>query len=168
MTAPLVMERRAGRIASDRWRPIRYVVATVLAGVFIYAGVLKIADPAAFARDISNFHILPWPIGTRLAFYLPWLEIICGAALLLRWLKFGAVAILTALTVVFIGATITARLRGINVKCGCFGSASKDLTFGWHVAIDFAILGGLLLLWYLQRMSATHATITDHRTDRDA
>ncbi len=168
MMAPPFIEQVNDRVARVRWPIMQYAVAAVIAAVFIYAGASKVGDPVAFARDISNFHILPWPISTRLAFYLPWLEIICGAALLLRWLRFGAVAILAALTAVFIAATITARLRGIDVNCGCFGSASKDLTFGWHLAIDFAILGGLILLWYLQRMSATRATITNHRTDRDA
>lgn len=126
-------------------------VAAVIGGLFIYAGVLKVGDPAAFAKDISNFHLLPWPLGVALALYLPWLEMICGAALFVGRLRFGAVAILTALTGVFIGATIAARLRGIDVNCGCFGSASKDLTFGWHLAIDFAILGGLVLLSYWER-----------------
>ena len=136
------------------WVGLRYIVAIVVGAIFVYAGALKAADPVAFARDISNFHILPWPIGVRLAFYLPWLEIICGLTLLLRWFRSGATAILTALTAVFIGATIVARLRGIDVNCGCFGSASKDLTFGWHLAIDFAILGALILLWSLQRARA--------------
>ncbi len=136
------------------WVGLRYIVAIVVGAIFVYAGALKVADPVAFARDISNFHILPWPVGVRLAFYLPWLEIICGLTLLLRWFRSGATAILTALTAVFIGATIVARLRGIDVKCGCFGSASKDLTFGWHLAIDFTILGALILLWSLQRARA--------------
>ena len=132
----------------------RPAIAAVIGGLFIYAGVLKVGDPATFAKDISNFHIVPWPMGMALAFFLPWLEMICGAALFFGRFRLGAVGILTALTGVFIAATVAARLRGIDVNCGCFGSASKDLTFGWHMAIDFAILGGLLLLWYWQRRAA--------------
>ena len=132
----------------------RPAVAAVIAGVFIYAGALKVVDPAAFAKDISNFHMVPWTLGVGLAFYLPWLEMICGAALFFGRLRSGAIGILTGLTAVFIAATILARLRGIDVNCGCFGSASKDLSFGWHMVIDFAILGGLLLLWYWNRQRA--------------
>ncbi|MBA3273397.1 MAG: DoxX family protein [Chthoniobacterales bacterium] len=152
MTTALVAEPQSSpQVPRSAWTYIRYALAAAIAAVFIYAGVLKVGDPVAFGRDISNFHILPWWIGTRMAFYLPWLEIICGIALFVPRLRIGAVAILTALTAVFIGATIAARVRGIDVNCGCFGSASKDLTFGWHLAIDFAILGALLLLWRWSR-----------------
>ncbi len=123
-------------------------VAAAVGGLFIYAGWLKVGDPAAFARDISNFHLVPWTVGVAMAFYLPWLEMICGAALFLGRLRVGAIAVLTALTGLFIGASLLARLRGIDVNCGCFGSASKDMTFGWHLALDCAILGALIALWY--------------------
>ncbi len=148
---------RSEGVLRTAWVDFRPGVAAVIGGLFIYAGGLKVGDPAAFAKDISNFHILPWPLGVRLAFYLPWLEIICGAALFVGWFRSGAIAILTGLTAVFIGATIAARLRGIDVNCGCFGSASKDLTFGWHLAIDFALLAGLLLLWFWQRWDEQRA-----------
>lgn len=124
-------------------------LALILGGVFIYAGALKVWDPLKFATDISHFRILPWPIGVRLALYLPWLEILCGLALIIGWMRSGALGILTALTVVFIAAAITAKARGIDIECGCFGSASKNLPFAWHMVIDFAILGGLVTLWFL-------------------
>src|SRR5262245_57354442 len=53
------------------WRILDFV----LAGIFIYAGVVKAIDPVQFASDIDNFKILPWPVSVALAFYLPWLEI---------------------------------------------------------------------------------------------
>ncbi len=59
------------------WR----IVDVIVAGIFIYAGVLKVLDPVQFANDIDNYKILPWPISVALAFYLPWLEIFCGLAL---------------------------------------------------------------------------------------
>jgi putative oxidoreductase len=126
-------------------------VAAAIGGLFIYAGWLKVGDPAAFARDISNFHLVPWTVGVAMAFYLPWLEMICGAALFLGRVRAGAIAILTALTAVFIGASVIARMRGINVNCGCFGSASKDMSFGSHLALDVAILGALAVLWYWEK-----------------
>jgi len=126
-------------------------LAALLGAVFIYAGVLKALDPIAFTRDILSFRVLSWPLGVRLAFYLPWLEIICGLALITGRLRKGAVAILLALTGVFIAVTIAAKARGIDLTCGCFGGASKNLSLGWHLAIDFAILAGLLAIWFLPR-----------------
>jgi putative oxidoreductase len=111
--------------------------------VFIYAGVLKALAPIGFANDIENYHILPWPIGVRLAFYLPWLEILCGIALWLRRATHGALGILGTLTFVFIVATIVAKARGIDVSCGCFGHAARSLSFASHLAIDFVILAAI-------------------------
>ena len=124
-------------------------LAAIVGAVFIYAGATKIAEPAKFARDIMNFRIVPWAIAIRGAFYLPWLEIIAGLALLTGFLRRGALAILTTLMVVFIGATISAHARGINLDCGCFGSVSKGMSFSTHMLIDVALLGGLVALWIL-------------------
>ena len=118
----------------------------LIGAVFIYAGVLKALDPAGFANDIENYHIVPWPIGVRAAFYLPWLEIFCGLALWFRRANRGAFAILSLLTLVFILASIVAKSRGIDVSCGCFGHAARNLSFAWHLAIDFALLAALVFL----------------------
>jgi hypothetical protein len=125
------------------WR----VVAIVIGGIFIYAGAVKIVDPAEFARDIDNYKMLPWQMSVALGFYLPWVEILCGLALIVRVLYGGGVFILTALTLVFIAITIIAKARGLDISCGCFGHASKYLSFAWHLVLDFLLLGGLLLLW---------------------
>lgn len=125
------------------------ILAAVVGAAFVYAGAAKISDPSKFAHDIQNFKIVPWSIAIRAAFYLPWLEIICGIALLFRPLRRGALTILTSLMVVFIAATISAQARGINLDCGCFGSASKGMSFGTHMLIDGAILAALIGLWVL-------------------
>lgn len=145
--SPLMGVQRGGPRRSPFW----LVLTGVIGAVFIYAGASKAWDPIAFTRDIQNFHILPWPLGVRLAFYLPWLEILCGLALLTGYLRKGAVAILTSLTVVFIAATMAAKVRGIDLACGCFGSATKNLTFSWHLVLDFALLAGLLALLFSAR-----------------
>ena len=126
---------------------VRRLVALLIGGLFIYAGVVKVLDPIGFAGDIDNYKALPWPVGVRLAFYLPWLEILCGLALITRQLYRGGVFILTVLMSVFIIATIVAKARGLDISCGCFGHASQYLSFAWHLALDFVLLGGLLFLW---------------------
>lgn len=131
------------RKMSNFWRIVEFIVG----GIFIYAGVVKAMEPLVFAYDIENHRAIPWTIGVRLAFYLPWLEILCGLALIFRRLYSGAVSILLGLMVIFIGATIAAKIRGIDITCGCFGHASKNLTFTWHLALDFAILAALVVLW---------------------
>src|SRR5436853_3907952 len=118
----------------------------VIGGIFIYAGVLKVLDPVQFANDIDNYKSLPWFISVRLAFYLPWLEIFCGLAIIFRFLYRGGLSILSVLILIFIGATITAKMRGLDITCGCFGHASQHWSFPQHLAVDLAILAALLAL----------------------
>jgi len=124
------------------WR----IIDVIIGGIFIYAGAIKVLDPVQFATDIDNYKILPWMISVGLAFYLPWLEILCGLALILRRLYLGGLSILTGLVAVFLVATIAAKVRGLDFTCGCFGHASQNWNFPTHLAVDLAILGALLAL----------------------
>jgi putative oxidoreductase len=135
------------RTSNIIWRIVDFIIAAV----FIYAGVLKAIDPAQFAHDINNYRILPWSVSVALAFYLPWLEIFCGLGLVFRVFYRGALSILTALIVVFTFATIAAKVRGLDITCGCFGHASQHWSLPAHLATNLAILAALVLLWFLSR-----------------
>jgi putative oxidoreductase len=124
------------------WRTVDLIIG----GLFVYAGVIKALDPVGFANDIDNYKTLPWMIGVGLAFYLPWLEIFCGLALIFRILYRGGLSILGALTLVFIVVSIVAKARGLDISCGCFGHPGKNLSVAWHLIIDFAILTALMFL----------------------
>jgi uncharacterized membrane protein YphA (DoxX/SURF4 family) len=126
------------------WRILDFV----LAGIFIYAGALKAFDPVQFASDIDNYKILPWPVSVALAFYLPWLEIFCALGLVFRFLYRGALSILMLSIVVFTLATIAAKVRGLDITCGCFGHASQHWSFPSHLATNLAILAALLVLLF--------------------
>jgi uncharacterized membrane protein YphA (DoxX/SURF4 family) len=130
------------------WRVLWRILELVLAGTFIYAGSLKAIDPVQFARDIDNYKILPWPVSVALAFYLPWLEIFCALALVFRFLYRGALSILTLSILVFTLATIAAKVRGLDITCGCFGHASQHWSFPAHLATNLAILVALLALFF--------------------
>ena len=125
------------------WRIVDFIVAAI----FIYAGVLKVLDPIQFAHDINNYRILPWTLSAALAFYLPWLEILCGLGLIFRFLYRGVLSILTVLIVVFTLATIAAKARGLDITCGCFGHASQHWSLPAHLATNLGILSALLVLW---------------------
>ena len=153
------------------WRILDFVVAAI----FIFAGLTKILDldhliadlqqlqfasaladlrnlslanPVEFASDIDNFKILPWPVSVALAFYLPWLEIFCALGLVFRFLYRGALSILSASIVVFTLGIIAAKVRGLDITCGCFGHASQHWSFPSHLATNLAILAGLLVLLF--------------------
>lgn len=123
---------------------LSFSLRLIVAAIFTYAGAVKVAQPARFATDIANYQLVPWSIAVRMAFYLPWLEIICGLALLIPFLRRGANVILLALISIFIVASIAAKARGFDVSCGCFGGASHSWMFSWHLLFDFAILAALV------------------------
>ena len=157
------------------WRVLLRILDFVVAGIFIFAGLTKILDldhliadfqhlrvtnafadlrqlslvnPAEFASDIDNYKILPWPVSVALAFYLPWLEIFCALGLVFRFLYRGALSILTMSILVFTLATIAAKVRGLDITCGCFGHASQHWSFPAHLATNLAILVALLALFF--------------------
>ena len=130
------------------WRVLLRILDFGLAGIFIYAGALKVIDPVQFASDIDNYKILPWPVSVALAFYLPWLEIFCALGLVFRFLYRGALSILSASIVVFTLATIAAKVRGLDITCGCFGHASQHWSFPAHLATNLTILAALLALFF--------------------
>jgi putative oxidoreductase len=135
------------RTSNILWRILDFV----LAGIFVYAGALKALDPVQFASDIDNYKILPWSISVALAFYLPWLEIFCALGLLFRFLYRGALSILSASIVVFTLATIAAKVRGLDITCGCFGHASQHWSFSNHLMTNLVILAGVLTLLFKAR-----------------
>ena len=168
-----------GRSALDVGRFLWRILDFVVAGIFIFAGLTKILDldhliadfqhlrvpnafadlrqlslanPAEFASDIDNYKILPWPVSVALAFYLPWLEIFCALGLIFRCFYRGALSILTGLIVVFTLSTIAAKVRGLDITCGCFGHASQHWSFPAHLATNLAILTGLLALGFSNRL----------------
>lgn len=102
----------------------------VVAAVFIWAGVLKVGDPLEFAQSIKNYQVFPHELAFFLAIFLPWVEVLSGALLLVGWLKRASALLISLLLVGFIILVGLALLRGIDTSCGCFGSFSRkaDLT----------------------------------------
>ena len=130
-------------------RTTQRIVAAVIGAVFLVAGALKAWDPAGFAVDIQNYRIpgLPWVAGALLALYLPWLEIICGIALIARIGYRGALAITAALLFAFLAAIASTRPRGLDISCGCFGHGVHRGF--WTELFEDAVLL-VIVLWLLR------------------
>lgn len=149
----------ANEPAGSTQRTLVFRLLAILVGaLFIYAGAVKLVDPLRFASDITNYDIVPWSVAVRLAFYLPWLELLCGLALVFYRLFSGALALTIGLMVIFIGASVITKARGIDVSCGCFGSISGNLSFTWHLVLDFVLLATLVVLWLKACRSALAPT----------
>ena len=94
----------------------------LLGGVFLWAGVTKALDPAAFGLEIARYRILPHEAINVVALTLPWLELVAAVALLLGLYARAAALLCGAMMVVFIAALGSALSRGLDISCGCFGA----------------------------------------------
>lgn len=111
-----------------------------LALLFAYAAWTKIADPAAFARAISGYGLLPVGWVSPAAIVLPWVELAVAAALLGAgdWRRAGALLAMVLLAVFALAIGWNLAL-GREVACGCFSSGRFGGPATWgHVAGNLA------------------------------
>ncbi|MCU0413053.1 MAG: DoxX family membrane protein [Ignavibacteriaceae bacterium] len=91
--------------------------------IFIFAAITKIADPGGFSQSIYNYKLMPDFIINFLAIAFPWIELVAGILLVFGISVKENSAILSGLLVIFIFAIAISLFRGLNIDCGCFGTA---------------------------------------------
>jgi len=132
--------------------PLVILCRLVLGGVFIYASLDKIANPAEFAKAIGNYHVLPFGLENLLALFLPWLELITGILLIAGIMVDGATILIISMNIVFIFAISQALARGISIECGCFSvSTEGGSNIGFQTILrDFVYLIMAFIIFYRQ------------------
>lgn len=93
----------------------------IVAGLFIFAGYIKLSDPQQFAFSVNAFKLLPEHLVILNTFVLPWMEMIAGVLLLAGVWTRAAAAVIGAMLVAFIFGIISVIYREMDVSCGCFG-----------------------------------------------
>ena len=131
----------------------RYMPAAVriaLGAIFIYAALLKIADPVAFAGSVAAYRIVPYFASYLTAAVLPFLELLCGVLLVLGYRVKAGALIIAAMNLVFIAALASAIVRGLDIDCGCFRQGG-DKTSPWvAMARDVVFLAMALIALKLE------------------
>jgi putative oxidoreductase len=132
------------------------LIRWLLAIVFLYAGVIKVFDPAAFAGDVANYRMLPFWGVNLLAVVLPVLEVLCGLLLIFgKWLR-GVSLILIVLNAVFIVAIGSAVVRGLDISCGCFGTEAVRVGVKRIIEDVFYMAAAVsIYIFNLQKSSST-------------
>ena len=132
--------------------PLVILFRLVLGGVFIYASLDKIANPAEFAKAIGNYHVLPFGLENLLALFLPWLELLTGILLIAGIMVDGATILIISMNIVFIFAISQALARGISIECGCFSvSTEGGSNIGFQTILrDFVYLIMAFIIFYRQ------------------
>jgi uncharacterized membrane protein YphA (DoxX/SURF4 family) len=121
------------------------LLRVIVGGIFICAGVLKVIDPTQFAKDVDNYRMLPFAASAAVALYLPWLEIIAGAALGTGVWHRGASLVIGAMLLAFLIALGSAWARGLDITCGCFGHGPNRTSYPLAMLFDAGLLAALCI-----------------------
>lgn len=124
-------------------RARRWIVIALrleVAAVFILAAVPKLGDPAAFARDVDNYRMLPDALVGPVAAALPVMELVVAAALLTGVHAAGAALVAAGMLGTFAIGMAQAMARGIDLDCGCFGAAAEARVSGETIARNLALI----------------------------
>jgi len=110
------------------------LIRCLLGLVFVYASYDKILDPGKFARDIANYHIVPFGLENSIAIILPWMELLIGAGIILGIFLDGSVVLSGSFLILFIFMIFQAMMRGFNIECGC-GLKEGEMV-GWSKILE--------------------------------
>ena len=126
------------------------VILRIVGGsIFLWTSLTKIIDPSKFAREISNYHVMPFGLENTVAIFLPWLEFFIGSALILGIMVDGSIIICSALLIMFNLLVAQAMIRGFNIECGC-GLKEGQLVGSQKLIENFTFLGFCVLVYFRQ------------------
>jgi uncharacterized membrane protein YphA (DoxX/SURF4 family) len=125
--------------------------------LFVFSSFDKIVDPSAFARSIAAYGMLPSWMPAIVATVLPWVELLCGFAVLFGVLLRGSSLLLSAMIVVFTLAVMSALLKGLDISCGCFTQDPSAGHIGGVKVVENLLLFVLVLFLYFSQ--ATQFTL---------
>ncbi len=128
-------------------RRIVTVLRVALGVLFVAAAWPKLQDPAAFATNISHYHLLPEPAERLLALMLPPLELLAGLAMIFGVFHAGASLLVFAMLVVFTAAIGVAVGRGLDISCGCFETEGGTKVGARKLAENAAFIAASFVVW---------------------
>lgn len=125
-------------------RSLLVALRFALGALFLWAAITKLPDMNAFAQDVANYRVLPAALVPYVAAAVVGIEMVASIALLIGLAVKPAAAIVTGLLSVFIVFLVQALLRGIDLRCGCFGG--DEPASWWTVARDLVMLAAAIVV----------------------
>ncbi|HKJ98051.1 MAG TPA: DoxX family protein [Desulfotignum sp.] len=130
-------------------------VRFILGGIFLYSGVLKLSDLAAFAELIGAWGMIPRQLNGLAAVVIAFTEAAAGAGLILDIR--ASLGTITVLLVMFMAVLTYGISMGYDIDCGCFGESDPEAQ-AFHslrqaLVRDLFMVGtaGYLYLWRRQK-----------------
>ena len=137
--------------------PKLYLLIRIILGlVFVYAGAIKVIDPKAFAKVISQYDILPEFLLAPFAVGLPALELLAGIGVIFN--VRGSLAIIASLLVIFVLVLGYGVFNNMDIDCGCFSPEEINAQNDLKQALfrDLLMIGAACYLYAYKRV--THPT----------
>jgi uncharacterized membrane protein YphA (DoxX/SURF4 family) len=130
-----------------------FLARLALAGVFAYAGLLKLRGPMQFAEAVEAYSLLHPLLISLVAVGLPVLELLTAVALVLNRPRRLGLLSAVMMSAMFVIALSSAAARGLDIECGCFGSDGILATGSTWTALGRAIvLLGIAVALYLREL----------------
>jgi uncharacterized membrane protein YphA (DoxX/SURF4 family) len=142
---------QSGRGGDDYLTLIYHGLRLALAGVFIYAGFVKLLDPRTFAHAIAQYDLVPDGLLPLVAIGLPGLELLAGLGLILE--VRGSLTVIAILLLIFLVILGFAVWQNLDIDCGCFTGDELDAQQGVKTALwrDLIMMGVTLFLYRWRR-----------------
>ena len=102
-------------LSSHLYRLIRWGLGCV----FLYSGIMKLADLSGFAKVIDAYGMVPWEFLSLTALAISLAEVVAGAGLVLDIR--GSLAAVLVMLAVFMAVLGFGIHMGYDIDCGCFG-----------------------------------------------
>jgi protein-disulfide isomerase len=141
------------------------VVRLVLAAVWVWVAVARIADPAASVDAVRAYQLLPEVLERGIGYGLPFVALALAVLLLVGLAVRVAAAASAVLFLLQLVGLVAAAGRGLRIACGCLGSGGV-LPTGQTTSYprDIAIVAVLLVLaaalaWWPQTRYALDDTV---------
>lgn len=135
--------------------------AQLAVGILLaWAALAKLGDIPGFSRDIHHYRLVPLAGENLLAIVLPWIELAAAVSLLLGIRPQAGSLVAAGLMVVVTAAVAVALARGLDIQCGCFGTASAGRVGIEKLFENLAILSAAAVGTLLPAASVTSPAST--------
>ena len=130
----------------DLTRDLAYALQLSLGCVFLLAAIPKVSHPAAFARTVAAYRLVPRRVARALAPLFVATECVLAAVFLTGWMTRIGLLLAAATLLAFSAAVAVNLRRGRQVACGCFGGEDERISARSLVRLALLLAVVLLLL----------------------
>lgn len=117
----------------------------ILGVALLLSGVSHFNNPYFFLGSVYAYEIFGPGLGQLVAVVLPVLQLLLAVCLITRFLRPGAHSIVLPMLLAFALLQTSAKVRGLDISCGCFGPGEERI--GWF---SLTVIYSLLTLSFLR------------------